>query len=202
MYSGIERWGIAFRQTRRQGICCAVGSWRPIWLSRSRFYREQSSGCTYPREDGYDGHFLHTLSIFTLRQEGKLWYFPESSLEKALPFSHGPEARALDKAVPMSTACIHSGSQSLRASSAPHSSLCILGFMSFIRHVFCRLYFLWILSFCFIIDAFWSMSGYFYWSVLFHSFLLYESCFRSYLQDTCFLRIMKILLLDFLWKFF
>lgn len=64
---------------------------------------EQTSGCKYPEEDSYAGHFLHTMSTFTLGQEGGFDIFPESGLE-TLPFSHGPEVTVLDMAVPMSAA--------------------------------------------------------------------------------------------------
>lgn len=44
------------------------------------------------------------MSTFTLGQEGGFDIFPESGLEKTLPFSHGSEVTVLDMAVPMSAA--------------------------------------------------------------------------------------------------
>lgn len=53
---------------------CTTGSGRPIWLISVEAVStgERSSGCKYPDGDSYDEHFLLTLSIFTLGQEGRL----------------------------------------------------------------------------------------------------------------------------------
>lgn len=65
-------------------------------LNSSSLCREQYSGWKHLEGESYSGHFLQTLSTST--------YGPG---RKSLPFSHGCEARVLDKAVPASTICAH-----------------------------------------------------------------------------------------------
>lgn len=50
-----------------------TGSGKPIWLISVEAVSvgEPSLGCKYPDGESYDEHFLHTISVFTLGQEGR-----------------------------------------------------------------------------------------------------------------------------------